>query len=229
MATPTQQKQFITFWEPYAKDAGQQLGVPWQWILGQWAKEAGWSLRTPGSFNPGNIETLGSRTAKPSFVNYAKPSDFVTSYVATFSADFPSYTLLKKGQSKIMSIAELFGNNQIYDPPEGNAYGTSVASVAASLRQFGIQVPTQAKIDKNLSTPIVGAENAAQQATQSTIKNVSKGISGFFGGLGSMLGVAGAFLGGIILIIIGLVLVLHDDIPKVVDNVVPFSKKGTGS
>ena len=39
MADAAAVQAYVTQWSPAAKQAGAQLGVPWQWILSAWADE----------------------------------------------------------------------------------------------------------------------------------------------------------------------------------------------
>lgn len=210
MATTAQQHAFIKFWTPYAKQAGSALGVPWQWVLSQWAFESGWQLNTPGQYNPGNIETLGSRVSAPQFENFSNPSQFVQQYVHVFSFDFPAYSTLNTGQSKMLSIAELLGKNQTYDPTNPG-YGTQVAGMIGTLRRLGVPSPTSANITKKLNmgayTEIAQATKAASNATNSVLA----GPSGWFSFLTPLLGTIGAVVGGLVLIVIGLWLMVRKD------------------
>ena len=64
------QASFIHFWKKYAQQASGKLGIPYQWILAQWAMETAYgSQPNMGKFNPGNVGNLNG-----SWQNYSSPS-----------------------------------------------------------------------------------------------------------------------------------------------------------
>lgn len=219
-ASLAQQQQFVTYWTPYAKQAGSSLGIPWQWVLQQWAHESGWSLQTSGTNNPGGIKTIGSRVAPSTFANFSSPEAFVKNYVGTFQSDFPAYNLLKNGTTTHMSIMQLFGGNQIYNPNNPN-YASEVAAIAQNLSALGITSPTSALIKKTSGTPLLGTLSAGQNTTTNAINSVGE----WFGSIAGVVGIVGAFLGGMLLIVLGGILLLRSEESEVLDNVVPFRKK----
>jgi len=82
---PNQDVAFLHYWEPYAKQAAGKLGIPYTWILAQWAMETDFGAQpNMGINNPGNVGNLGN-----GWQNYTSPTNFVKAYVAAMQADFP--------------------------------------------------------------------------------------------------------------------------------------------
>jgi hypothetical protein len=81
MATPSQQS-FAAQYGPYAQQAGSQLGVDPNIILGQWGMETGW--QTPASGNLAGISP-GGRLA-----SYGSPQAFTNAYVSTIQNNYPN-------------------------------------------------------------------------------------------------------------------------------------------
>lgn len=121
------QQAFISKWEPYAQAAGQQLGIPWQYVLAQWIIETNWGQQSNmGTNNPGNVGNLGGGH----WQNYATPADFVGAYVASMRQDFPFFSLVHKPANP--TIAQIFNGYQRYDPGT-TQYGTHLTGAYATV------------------------------------------------------------------------------------------------
>ncbi len=55
MADLTQQKQFISDYGAIANQAGQSIGIPGSWVLGEWAVTTNWGSNPPPGGTYGNI------------------------------------------------------------------------------------------------------------------------------------------------------------------------------
>lgn len=115
-------------WAKSARTAGKMLGIPWQYVLGQWGMETAWGKEPPyimGKNNPGNVGNLGGH-----FVNYPSQQAFVKSYVASMKNDFPYFRHpLKHGTP---TIGQVFNGPQKYDPGT-TTYGVNVAGGVTAL------------------------------------------------------------------------------------------------
>ncbi len=146
-----QQLKFVKQATPFAKEAGNQLGIPWQWVLSQWAFESGWGTEPGMKYDWGNIMTPGGRLAPQPNNN---PQTFVTMYVNSFMNDFPGYNTAKKGQP--ITIQSLMNGKQSYGLNNQNQpitnYGSTVSGIFRNLQGLGIPVPTHAKLGKQPTT-----------------------------------------------------------------------------
>lgn len=74
----TIQSQFVDRYAGHATRASNALGIPAEYILGQWALETGWGQHFAGRYNVGNIQ--GSAASPHS---YASIDDGVNAYIST--------------------------------------------------------------------------------------------------------------------------------------------------
>lgn len=56
MASLSEQRSFIAQYGSAAQSASTRLGIPQQYVLGQWALETGWGTKFAGSYNVGNVQ-----------------------------------------------------------------------------------------------------------------------------------------------------------------------------
>lgn len=131
MATNAQVQSFIAKWSAAANQAGQQLGIPPAYILGQWGMETGWGTQpNMGQNNPGNVGNLGG-----SWQNYGSQQAFVNEYVASVKSDFPYFQ--HPVSSGVPTVAQVFGGHQSYDPSNPN-YNVNVQNgINAMVNQGG--------------------------------------------------------------------------------------------
>jgi len=131
------QASFVTTWEPYAKDAATSLGIPWEFVLAQWAMESGYATQTNmGQNNVGNVGNLGGGK----WQNYATPTDFVSAYVASMKSDFPYFSSSTQFQNP--TLAQVFGGKNSYDP--GNStYNVNVEGAYATIAKVAGLTETQ--------------------------------------------------------------------------------------
>jgi hypothetical protein len=196
---------FIQKWTPWAKVAGRQLGLPWQWILAQWGMETAWgSQPNMGENNPGNIRAPGSLlNPSPGFQNFNSPKEFITEYVNSMASDFPQYQNAKTGEPVNLT---LFNGFQTYAPSVVD-YGNRIAGALRVLEHYGIRVPKIAKIGNKPKGLIGNIEQSLGNAAHSVVKSVTTPFSGLAATVTSDLGRVAAFAGGLALVIIGLYMI----------------------
>ena len=163
----SQQLKFVKEAMPFAKEAGNQLGIPWQWVLSQWAFESGWGTEPGMKYDWGNIMTTGGRLAPQPNNN---PQTFVTLYVNSFMNDFPGYNHAKKGQA--ITIQSLMNGKQQYGLNNQNQpitnYGSTVSGIFSNLKALGIPVPSHAKLGKQPTT-VLGSLGHGLSSIPSTV------------------------------------------------------------
>ena len=172
------QASFINFWKKYAKQASGKLGIPYQWILAQWAMETAYgSQPNMGKFNPGNVGNLNG-----SWQNYSSPSAFVSAYVSAMQNDFPKLgknglsTLVPSGSARggmaipVLTPQQVLNGPNKYDPLN-TTYGQNVANALPTVDQI-LGVPY------HLSSPVGPGTTSSQKAGPI---NASKGIESAIG------------------------------------------------
>ena len=126
----SRQVAFIKFWEPYAKQASSNIGIPYQWILAQWGMETGYGTQpNMGHNNPGNVGNLGN-----GWQNYKTPQDFVSAYSTAMLNDFPNLNsnhllFARTGQTQVAGSTpqQVLNGKNSYAPSITN-YGSRVAA-----------------------------------------------------------------------------------------------------
>lgn len=87
MATSADIAAFTAALTPYAQQAGQQLGVDPNIILGQWAIESGWGTSSAAQGN--NFAGLTVAGEGTGFRTYATPADFEAAFVGNIQRMHP--------------------------------------------------------------------------------------------------------------------------------------------
>lgn len=217
-----QAQSFATAWTPAAKKAAAQLGVPYQWVLAQWAMEtANGTQGNMGVNNPGNVLTASGAPK-----SFASPAAFLSEYVASVKNDFPHLTGAKSPQ-------QAFNGAQSYDPGVTN-YGQRVASRLQSLTSLGAFSPSAAPTllggpgqsssaaallayDRahatGLPTTVLGDVTGTNPQSESS-SGTGFSWSSIFGtpaGTLSLPARIGYFVGGVVAVIMGVVLLVVSD------------------
>ena len=84
LQSPSPQQAFFSSWAPYAKQAGDALGVNPNTILAQWAHESDFG-RSVAAKNQGNVAGLNvpGATDGSTFAGFKNPQDFTNAYIST--------------------------------------------------------------------------------------------------------------------------------------------------
>ncbi len=138
--TQAQQLAFINSWKSSAQSAASQLGIPWQWVMAQWAMESGWGTQPGmGANNPGNVgQTHGGWT------NYGSQKSFVSAYVSAMRSDFAHQinaiqvsrvSVSGRGGPPEVTLSDFFNGPQSYDPST-TTYGNLVGSVLPTVESL---------------------------------------------------------------------------------------------
>jgi hypothetical protein len=136
--TQTQQVAFVRTWTGAAQRASQQLGIPYQWVLAQWAMETDYGTQpTMGANNPGNVGNLGHGRWQA----YPSQAAFVRAYVASMRTDFAHQinaiqvervSVAGRGGPPPVTLQQFFNGPQTYDPST-TTYGNNVANFLPSI------------------------------------------------------------------------------------------------
>lgn len=127
MATIQQQQAFVANYGPYAQQAGSQLGVSPNVILGQWANESGWGVGG-GAANQGNM--AGITQAGGGYASYSSPQDFTNAYISTLQN--PRYaSALNTGSNSDAFVNGLYGGGYFTANPA--TYASNVSSNANTI------------------------------------------------------------------------------------------------
>ena len=136
--TQGQQVAFVKSWTGAAQNAGKQLGIPWQWVLAQWAMETGYGTQpTMGPNNPGNVGNLGNGRWQA----YASKKAFTSAYVSAMRSDFAHQinaiqvervSVAGRGGPPPVTPQQFFNGPQTYDPST-TTYGNNVANFLPSI------------------------------------------------------------------------------------------------
>ena len=139
--TQGQQASFVRQWTGPAQNAAKQLGIPYQWVLAQWAMETGYGTQpNMGRNNPGNVGNLGSG----GWQGYASAGSFVQAYVAAIRSDFrhqinaiqvSRVSVSGRGGQPPITLQQFFNGPQSYDPST-TTYGNRVASVLPTIERI---------------------------------------------------------------------------------------------
>lgn len=135
-----QQLAFINTWKSSAQSAASQLGIPWQWVMAQWAMESGWGTQPGmGANNPGNVgRTNGGWT------NYGSQKSFVSAYVSAMRTDFAHQinaiqvsrvSVSGRGGPPEVTLSDFFNGPQSYDHST-TTYGNLVGSVLPTVESL---------------------------------------------------------------------------------------------
>ena len=136
--TQTQQQAFLARWTASAKTAGSQLGIPYQWVLSQWAYESGWGTHPNGTYNVAGIGGAGNP------VNFSSQSAFVKEYVSSIRSDFARQidaiqvqrvSVAGRGGSPPVTIEQFFNGPNRYDPAN-TQYGSDLAPVLKTVESL---------------------------------------------------------------------------------------------
>ena len=133
--------QFIQLYGPYARMAGDKLGVDPNMILAQWGLETGWGNSIiPDSNNLGNIKSgaqQGGATAKDNqtgtvdwYRRYATPEDFVEDYIAQMQRNWGG---VAGAGGDINKFAAGLTNGRLGAYATDPAYATKLAAAYSSL------------------------------------------------------------------------------------------------
>ena len=139
--TQGQQAAFVHSWTAAAQNAGKQLGIPWQWVLSQWAMETAYGTQpTMGANNPGNVGNLGHGR----WQSYSSQSSFVKAYVSAMRSDFAHQinsiqvqrvSVAGRGGPPEVTLSEFFNGPQKYDPST-TTYGNNVANFLPTIESL---------------------------------------------------------------------------------------------
>lgn len=128
-----QQVAFINSWKSSAQSAASQLGIPWQWVMAQWAMETAWGTQgNMGANNPGDVGPVNG-----GWTNFSSQKAFTTEYVNTMRTAFAhqinaihtqfiSNAALHLPQP-VVTVQDFFNGPQKYDPTNPT-YGNNVAN-----------------------------------------------------------------------------------------------------
>ena len=176
------QASFINFWKKYAKQASGKLGIPYQWILAQWAMETAYgSQPNMGKFNPGNVGNLNG-----SWQNYSSPSAFVSAYVSAMKNDFPKLANgglaaippFERGHlgvsTAILTPQDVLNGPNKYDP-NNTTYGQNVANALPTVDQI-LKVPYS--LSGEVGPGGTGAAKAANKGASQTANAISNMFTG---------------------------------------------------
>jgi hypothetical protein len=222
-------------WKAAAQQAGQQLGIPWQWVLSQWGVEYGFSNGPQqGQNNPADLRALPGQSATAGgWANFPSVSSFVAEYVKTVKSDFGYFNAPVANPTP----AQVFGSQSNYTTSQSAASytqavlnslhalaasgaagpGVPVLTATSTLPATGTSVNTGQGVLDN-GQPSVASLSAVQDLTtgaKTAAASAGRGVTGLIAGIeawaGHGLAVAGTVALGVVMAAVGLWLLVASE------------------
>lgn len=124
MASLADRQAFIQNYTGAAQYAAGQIGVPPQYVLGQWALETGWGTKFAGAYNLGNVQGNDPRPR-----SYKSLNEGVNAYVNVMKLD--RYAQARSATSPGEYGMYLKAGGYAADPDYAFKIGSVINSVAA--------------------------------------------------------------------------------------------------
>lgn len=222
---------YVAEWEPAARQAAGELGIPWQWVLAQWGVEYGFANGPQqGENNPADLRALPGQSASAGgWANFSSVSEFVDEYVRTVRNDFPWF----QAPTVNPTPADVFGSQADYTTSQSAAsYTQAVLNAIATLGGSGVSSsghPSIWDVESTAQAPVPlppEASAAGAAAATTAAKTIASAAGDILKGFEGFLARAGVVLLGLVLAAVGVFLLVFSERETIAENLAAAGAAG---